>query len=61
LSIAAGVTFATVLTLVLVPSLLVIVNDLRRTVLRVRTGEWSARESVEPAAHRRVDRMQEHI
>jgi len=56
LSLAAGVTFATILTLVLVPSLLVIVNDLRRTVVRLQTGEWPDREKVEPASSRGVDR-----
>ncbi len=56
LSLAAGVTFATVLTLALVPSLLVIVNDLRRTAVRLRTGTWPEREKVEPAASRGVDR-----
>ena len=57
LSLAAGVTFATVLTLVLIPSLLAIVNDCRRVIARMKTGEWLEREIVEPAAHRRVDRM----
>ncbi len=57
LSLAAGVTFATVLTLVLIPSLLVIVNDLRRQIVRLRTGIRPSRESVEPAVSRRVDRM----
>jgi multidrug efflux pump subunit AcrB len=52
LSLAAGVTFATVLTLVLIPSLLVIVNDMRRGVARLRTGTWPARAEVEPAFHR---------
>ena len=57
LSLAAGVTFATVLTLALVPSLLVIVNDFRRAVARLKTGEWPAREIVEPASTRNIDRM----
>jgi multidrug efflux pump subunit AcrB len=57
LSLAAGVTFATVLTLVLIPSLLAIVNDGRRVMARLQSGEWLEREVVEPAAHRRVDRM----
>jgi Cu/Ag efflux pump CusA len=59
LSLAAGVTFATVLTLVLIPGLLVIVNDGRRLVVRLRFGSWPRREEVEPAAFRRVDRMLE--
>ncbi len=56
LSIAAGVTFATILTLVLIPSLLVIVNDFRRCIDRLAGGQWLAREAVEPATLRRVDR-----
>jgi multidrug efflux pump subunit AcrB len=48
LSVAGGVAFATVLTLVLIPSLLVIVNDLRRIIRKGVTGEWPTRESVEP-------------
>ena len=59
LSLAAGVTFATVLTLVLIPSLLAIVNDGRRLAVRLRSGSWPQREEVEPAAFRRVDRMLE--
>jgi multidrug efflux pump subunit AcrB len=58
LSLAAGVTFATILTLVLIPSLLAIVNDCRRLIARIRTGAWPSRESVEPASARRVDRLQ---
>jgi len=50
LSIAAGVIFATVLTLVLIPSLLVIVNDMRRSVYRLRHGFWPVPETVEPRA-----------
>jgi multidrug efflux pump subunit AcrB len=58
ISLAAGVTFATVLTLVLIPSLLVIVNDLRRVLGRLQTGNWQSREEAEPASTRRVVRMQ---
>ncbi|MBI9085246.1 MAG: efflux RND transporter permease subunit [Desulfobacterales bacterium] len=59
LSMAAGVAFATVLTLVLIPSLLVIVNDFRRIPTRLRTGQWPNREDVEPARHRHLDLMGE--
>jgi hypothetical protein len=52
LSIAAGVAFATVLTLVLIPSLLVILNDIRRLAARLRSGAWPSREAVEPAVGR---------
>ncbi len=49
LSLAAGVAFATLLTLLLIPSLIVILNDLRRLVHRTRYGRWPTREEVEPA------------
>ncbi|MCP3955144.1 MAG: efflux RND transporter permease subunit, partial [Desulfobacterales bacterium] len=55
LSLAAGVAFATVLTLVLIPSLLVILNDFRRFVFRYKTGRWPTREEVEPARTRHQD------
>ncbi len=58
ISLAAGVTFATVLTLVLIPSLLVIVNDLRRVWVRLRTGNWPGREEAEPASGRGAVRTQ---
>ncbi len=52
LSIAAGVAFATILTLVLIPSLLAILNDLRLVVHRLRYGTWPKRVDVEPATGR---------
>jgi Cu/Ag efflux pump CusA len=55
LSLAAGVAFATLLTLVLIPSLLTILNDLRRVVVRIRTGQWATREDVEPSSRRYLD------
>jgi multidrug efflux pump subunit AcrB len=58
LSIAAGVVFATVLTLVLVPSLLAILNDFRLLVHRFRHGEWPRRLSVEPASRRHEDPLE---
>lgn len=48
LSVAGGVAFATGLTLILIPSLLVIVNDFRRIVVKGMTGKWPTREEVEP-------------
>jgi multidrug efflux pump subunit AcrB len=48
LSVAGGVVFATGLTLVLIPSLLVIVNDFRRVVVKGISGKWPSREEVEP-------------
>ena len=50
LSISAGVMFATVLTLVVTPCLLMILNDLRRTAWWLVKGEWPTREAVEPMA-----------
>jgi multidrug efflux pump subunit AcrB len=55
LSIAAGVAFATVLTLVLIPSLLAILSDFRLLAHRLRTGNWPTRLEVEPARDRHVD------
>ncbi len=55
LSLAAGVAFATILTLVLIPSLLVILNDFRRIAHRLKNGRWPSREEVEPARTRHHD------
>lgn len=55
LSIAAGLVFATVLTLVLVPSLLVLLSDCRLLVHRLRYGYWPRRVNVEPARDRLAD------
>ena len=55
LSIAAGVAFATILTLVLIPSLLAILNDLRLVVHRIIHGRWPRRLEVEPARNRHDD------
>ncbi|MGQ9669128.1 MAG: efflux RND transporter permease subunit [Desulfosoma sp.] len=53
-TLAAGVAFATVLTLVLIPALLAILNDVRVLLYRVRNGRWPyRREDVEPARRRR--------
>lgn len=57
LSLAAGVTFTTILTLVLIPSLLAIVNDIRRLKTRIQEGYWPTREAVEPATSRKINRM----
>jgi multidrug efflux pump subunit AcrB len=56
LSIAAGVAFATLLTLILIPSLLVVLNDARRLSFRLRRGYWPVPEAVEPAARRNEGR-----
>lgn len=54
LSLAAGVLFATVLTLVLVPNLLAILSDLRLLLHRLRYGSWTMRVDVEPARNRKT-------
>jgi multidrug efflux pump subunit AcrB len=52
ISIAAGVAFATLLTLLLIPCLLCILNDARRIVFRIRFLRWPTPEEVEPALER---------
>jgi multidrug efflux pump subunit AcrB len=48
-SIAYGIGFATMLTLVVLPSMMALVNDARVTIKYVWTGEKPTREQVEPA------------
>ncbi|MBU2511347.1 efflux RND transporter permease subunit [bacterium] len=55
ISIAAGVTFATILTLVLIPNLFMILNDFRRLAFRIKRGYLPTREEVEPSTKRRID------
>ena len=55
LALAAGVAFATVLTLVLIPSLLAILSDFRLLAHRIRHGRWPKRVDVEPARDRHDD------
>jgi len=55
LSIAGGIIFATVLTLVLVPSLMAILSDFRLLIHRFRYGTWPKRVEVEPSRYRHVD------
>ena len=52
ISIAFGVLFATLLTLLVIPCLLGIVNDVRRLLWLVRYQRWPEREDVEPATGR---------
>ncbi|MCC5845423.1 MAG: efflux RND transporter permease subunit [Verrucomicrobia bacterium] len=53
LSIAAGVAFATLLTLLLIPNLLLILNDIRCFLHYLFTGQHpQTRLAVEPARHR---------
>jgi len=60
LSIAAGVAFATLLTLLLIPSLLGIVNDVRRVSHYLRHRTWPTPEEVEPARLRHAEQYIEH-
>ena len=57
LSIAAGVAFATLLTLVLIPSLLMILNDIRLLAYRLFHGTRTrpVREDLEPSSRRDGD------
>jgi multidrug efflux pump subunit AcrB len=58
ITIVFGIIFATVLTLLLIPCLLVILNDFRLLVSRVSNGEWKMRNQVEPA---RLRNLQDEI
>lgn len=51
-SLAAGVAFATLLTLILIPCLLLVLNDLRRFLYWTLRRRWPSREEVEPARTR---------
>lgn len=55
IALAAGVAFASLLTLLLLPSLLCILNDLRRAAVWVARGSLPAAEDVEPARWRNVE------
>lgn len=54
-SLAAGVAFSTILTLILVPCFIAALNDLRRITHWLIHREWVAPEEVEPARYRRHD------
>jgi multidrug efflux pump subunit AcrB len=61
LALAAGVAFATLLTLVLIPGMFVILNDIRRMLRYVKEGVWPSREEVEPARDRKIDPLDEPV
>ena len=61
ISISAGVAFATLITLILTPCALVILNDIRRINHRLFHGKWPTREDVEPARHRNDDHDEEML
>lgn len=50
-SLACGIGFSTALTLVFLPALLGVFNDLRRVWFAVRKGRWPSPEEVEPSAN----------
>ena len=52
ISLAAGVAFATLLTLILIPCLFCILNDFRRLARYLHKGVWPTPEEVEPATER---------
>ena len=52
LSIAAGVAFSTMVTLILIPALMGILNDLRRIQYAITKRSWPTPEQVEPATQR---------
>lgn len=54
-TIAFGVAFATILTLVVIPCLLYVLNDLRRALSFLLKGTWPTHEHVEPATRRHAD------
>jgi multidrug efflux pump subunit AcrB len=56
ISIVFGVAVATLLTLLLLPCLITILNDIRRLATWILTGRYPSRESVEPAASRAPQR-----
>ena len=58
ISMTFGVAFATLLTLLLIPSLLAILNDIRCLLHWLRTQEWPVREKVEPASWRTIDPLE---
>jgi len=55
LSLACGVGFATILTLIFIPSMFAILSDVRRIWHFLMKGSWPSREEVEPATHRHKD------
>ena len=52
ISIAFGVLFATLVTLILVPCVMMVISDLRRILYYIWFQEWRDRESLEPRAIR---------
>ncbi len=55
ISISAGISFATLLTLLLIPALICILNDMRRFYYLIFTGVLPSPEEVEPARLRKLN------
>ncbi|MFA6242115.1 MAG: efflux RND transporter permease subunit, partial [Candidatus Hydrogenedentales bacterium] len=55
ITIAAGVAFATLLTLLFIPCMMGVLNDMRRVLYFIRHRRWPTPEEVEPARLRLVD------
>jgi multidrug efflux pump subunit AcrB len=53
LTIAFGVAFSTVLTLLFIPCVVFVMSDFRLLKRYLLTGKWTSREEVEPASKRR--------
>ena len=60
-SLAGGVACGTMLTLVLIPAFLVIMNDFRRLAHRLLRGSWPTPEQVEPATKRNQHATPENL
>lgn len=56
ISIAFGVLFATLITLVLIPCFMAILNDIRRFFYYLGKGEWPTREEVEGRSKISIDK-----
>jgi Cu/Ag efflux pump CusA len=54
ISIAFGVLFATIITLILMPCQLLILSDCRRLWHRLWSQEWKSREELEPRSNRYI-------
>ncbi|MCB9637295.1 MAG: efflux RND transporter permease subunit [Myxococcales bacterium] len=59
ISLAFGVAFATFITLILVPSLYIVINDMRRFFHWLRHGVWADPTSLEPTYIRHLQEIKE--
>ncbi|SMD10619.1 Multidrug efflux pump subunit AcrB [Desulfocicer vacuolatum DSM 3385] len=61
ISLAFGVAFATVLTLILLPCMLCIVNDIRQILAKLKGKQDLERHELEPAFQRRTDELDQDL